>query len=75
MSRLLPRCLLCLLATAGPASANEAEAPRPVDVNRGLAFRLGGDDRLTMRLRKGSLGLYYRRNFCSAPITPAQALC
>ena len=34
-----------------------------VFVNQGLALRLGGDDRLTMRLRKGSLGLYMKRDF------------
>ncbi len=34
-----------------------------VFLNQGLGFRLGGDDRVTMRLRKGSLGLYYKRNF------------
>ena len=30
---------------------------------QGLGFRLGGDDKLTMRLRKGSLGIYMKRNF------------
>ncbi len=34
-----------------------------VFVNQGLGLRLGGDDRLTMRLRKGSLGLYMKRDF------------
>ena len=34
-----------------------------VTLNQGLGFRLGGDDKLTMRLRKGSLGLYFKRNF------------
>ncbi len=34
-----------------------------VFLNQGLGFRLGGDDKLTMRLRKGSLGNYMRRNF------------
>ena len=32
-------------------------------LNQGVGFRLSGDDRLTMRLRKGSLGLYMKRNF------------
>ena len=31
--------------------------------NQGLGFRLSGEDRVTMRLRKGSLGVYYKRNF------------
>jgi hypothetical protein len=31
--------------------------------NQGLGVRLGGDDRLVMRLRKGSLGLYMKRSF------------
>ena len=34
-----------------------------VFLNHGLGFRLSGDDRVTMRLRKGSLGLYFKRNF------------
>ena len=34
-----------------------------VILNQGLGFRLNGDDKLTMRLRKGSLGLYFKRNF------------
>ena len=34
-----------------------------VFVNQGLGFRLGGDDRITMRLRKGSLGIYMKRDF------------
>jgi hypothetical protein len=38
-------------------------AQSPVFLNNGLGFRLGGDDKLTMRLRKGSLGLYLKRNF------------
>ena len=32
-------------------------------LNHGVGIRLSGDDRLTMRLRKGSLGLYMKRNF------------
>jgi len=32
-------------------------------LNRGLGFRLSGDDRVTMRLRKGSVGIYLKRNF------------
>ena len=38
-------------------------AQSPVFVNQGLGFRLGGDDKLTMRLRKGSLGIYLKRRF------------
>jgi hypothetical protein len=38
-------------------------AQSQVFLNHGLGFRLGGDDKLTMRLRKGSLGLYLKRNF------------
>jgi len=38
-------------------------AQSQVFLNQGLGFRLGGDDKLTMRLRKGSLGLYLKRNF------------
>ena len=38
-------------------------AQSPVFFNNGVGFRLGGDDKLTMRLRKGSLGLYFKRNF------------
>ena len=38
-------------------------AQSPVFLNQGLGFRLGGDDKLTMRLRKGSLGIYLKRNF------------
>jgi hypothetical protein len=34
-----------------------------VILNQGFGFRLGGDDKLTMRLRKGSLGIYLKRNF------------
>jgi hypothetical protein len=34
-----------------------------VFLNHGLGFRLSGDDRVTMRLRKGSLGVYLKRNF------------
>jgi len=38
-------------------------AQSQVFLNHGLGFRLSGDDRLTMRLRKGSLGVYLKRNF------------
>ena len=34
-----------------------------VFVNQGLGLRLAGDDRLTMRLRKGLLGIYMKRDF------------
>jgi hypothetical protein len=32
-------------------------------LNQGVGIRLDGDDRLTMRLRKGSLGLFMQSNF------------
>jgi hypothetical protein len=32
-------------------------------LNQGLGIRLDGDDRVMVRLRKGSLGLYLRSNF------------
>lgn len=32
-------------------------------LRQGLGVRLGGDDRLTMRLRKGTLGIYMKREF------------
>jgi hypothetical protein len=32
-------------------------------VRDGLGMRLGGDDRLTMRLRKGTLSIYMKRQF------------
>jgi hypothetical protein len=38
-------------------------AQSQVFLNQGLGFRLGGDDKLTMRLRKGSLGIYMKRTF------------
>jgi len=38
-------------------------AQSPVFLNQGLGFRLGGEDKLTMRLRKGSLGIYLKRTF------------
>lgn len=38
-------------------------AQQKVFLNQGLGFRLGDDEKLTMRLRKGSLGIYLKRNF------------
>ena len=38
-------------------------AQSQVFFHQGLGVRLSGDDRLTMRLRKGSLGIYMQRNF------------
>jgi hypothetical protein len=38
-------------------------AQSQVFLNHGVGVRLSGDDRLTVRLRKGSLGLYLKRNF------------
>ena len=32
-------------------------------LRQGLGIRLGGDDRLTMQLRKGTLGIYMKRDF------------
>lgn len=38
-------------------------AQSQVFLNHGVGVRLSGDDRVTMRLRKGSLGIYLKRNF------------
>lgn len=38
-------------------------SPSRVFLNRGLGLRLDGDDRLTMRLKKGSLGLFMQTRF------------
>jgi len=38
-------------------------SPSRVFLNRGLGIRLDGDDRLTMRLKKGSLGLFVQTRF------------
>jgi hypothetical protein len=38
-------------------------APSRLFVNRGLGIHLDGDDRLTMRLRKGSLGIFMQTRF------------
>ena len=38
-------------------------AQSQVILNQGFGFHLGGDDKLTMRLRKGSLSLYLKRRF------------
>jgi hypothetical protein len=55
---------------AGEGAAHERKvgiewkaAPSRVFLHQGLGIRLDGDDRLTMRLRKGSLGLYMQSNF------------
>ena len=32
-------------------------------IRQGLGVRLGGDDRLSMRLKRGSLGIYFKRSF------------
>jgi hypothetical protein len=37
--------------------------PSRLFLNRGLGIRLDDDDRVTVRLRKGSLGLYMQTNF------------
>ena len=42
----------------------EYKPARPqVFLNQGIGVRLSGDDRVTVRLRKGSLGLYMKRTF------------
>jgi hypothetical protein len=38
-------------------------APSRLFLNRGLGIRLDNDDRLSMRLRKGSLGIFMKANF------------
>ena len=38
-------------------------APSRLFINRGLGIRLDSDDRLSMRLRKGSLGLFMQAKF------------
>jgi len=38
-------------------------AQSQVFFNQGVGFRLGGDDRLVMRLRRSSLGIYMQRTF------------
>ena len=38
-------------------------AQSQVFFHQGLGFRLAGDDKLTMRLRKGSLGVYMQHRF------------
>ena len=56
----------------GPSNAEKRESrvglewkpsPSRLFLNRGLGIRLDGDDRLTMRLRKGSLGLFMQTPF------------
>ena len=37
--------------------------PQLAFVRQGLGIRLSGDDRLTMQLRKGTLGIYMKRDF------------
>jgi hypothetical protein len=32
-------------------------------IGQGLGVCLGGDDRLSMRLKRGSLGIYFKRSF------------
>jgi hypothetical protein len=38
-------------------------AQSQVFVNQGLGLRLGGGDKVTMRFRKGSLGIYMKHSF------------
>jgi hypothetical protein len=38
-------------------------AASPMLLGQGLGVRLSGDDRVTMRFRKGLLGVYYKRSF------------
>ncbi|MEO8310222.1 MAG: hypothetical protein ABI520_03530 [Caldimonas sp.] len=64
-SSLLERALASETATpyVSKVGIEWKPAPSQVFLNQGLGFRLGGDDKLTMRLRKGSLGIYMKRNF------------
>ena len=54
---------------AGPATSSSVGIEwKPVPsqlmfLRQGLGIRLGGDDRLTMQLRKGTLGIYMKRDF------------
>lgn len=54
-------------ATAVPSVSKVAIEWKPaqsqVFLNHGLGFRLGGDDKVTMRFRKGSLGIYMKHSF------------
>jgi hypothetical protein len=54
-------------ATTEPAVSKVGIQWKPaqsrVFLHQGLGFRLGGDDRVVMRLRKGSLGIYMQRRF------------
>ena len=54
-------------ATAAPSVSKVAIEWKPaqsqVFFHQGLGFRLAGDDKLTMRLRKGSLGVYMQHRF------------
>ena len=55
------------LAPAAPAVSRVGIEYKPaqsqVFLKNGLGLRLSGDDRLTMRLKKGSLGVYLKNNF------------
>jgi hypothetical protein len=54
---------------AGPAASSSVGIEwKPAQsqlmfLRQGLGIRLGGDDRLTMQLRKGTLGIYMKRDF------------
>lgn len=54
-------------STAVPAVSKVGIEWKPaqsqVFFHQGVGFRLGGDDRLVMRLRRGSLGVYMQRTF------------
>ncbi|HSC63868.1 MAG TPA: hypothetical protein VLD35_09555 [Caldimonas sp.] len=56
-----------LAAAASPSVSRVGIEYKPAQsqffLNHGLGFRLSGDDRVTMRLRKGSLGIYMKRTF------------
>ena len=47
----------------GKVAIEYKPAQSQVFLRQGLGFRLSGDDRVTMRLRKGSLGIYMHANF------------
>lgn len=56
-------------AGAAPATSSSVgiewkpAQPQLAFIRQGLGLRLSGDDRLTMQLRKGTLGIYMKRDF------------
>jgi hypothetical protein len=51
------------LSSVSKVAVEWKPAQSQVFLRQGLGIRLGGDDKLTMRLRRGSLGIYMQRNF------------